>query len=172
MTQVCSKCGVEKPVEAFPRRRDRPSGRGTICLECRRAYSKTHYAQNTDYYLAKARARREREDLRTFRLLVDYLKAHQCVDCGEADIRVLQFDHIDPSSKTENVSALIRRRLAWSQILAEIAKCEVRCGNCHRRRTLQQRRSGEIREEAILYDGAASLELIRAVSSVDRAAVF
>ena len=33
--------------------------------------------------------------------------------------------------KTEGVSVLIREGYSWSRIEKEIAKCEVRCHNCH-----------------------------------------
>jgi hypothetical protein len=170
--QICSKCGVEKSLESFPVRRDRPSGRGTICLACGRVYRKAHYASNRDYYILKARNARLILDARLLRLLTDYLASHPCVDCGETDVTVLQFDHVDPRSKTDEVSSLVRRRSSWDVILAEIQKCDVRCGNCHRRRTLAQRRSGEIREDSAPYTATASIQLVRAVSSVDRAAVF
>ena len=67
--------------------------------------------------------------------LATYLLEHPCVDCGEADLRVLDLDHDDPSQKTENVGRLVTLSLPWSTVLAEIEKCSVRCANCHRRRT-------------------------------------
>ena len=67
-----------------------------------------------------------------------YLADHPCVDCGESDPRCLEFDHRDPGTKTANVATLVQRAGAWKVILAEIEKCDVRCANCHRRRTSGQ----------------------------------
>ena len=53
---------------------------------------------------------------------------------------VLEFDHVG-DDKVANVSSLARRSAAWERIEAEIAKCEVRCANCHRRRTMANLRS-------------------------------
>jgi hypothetical protein len=36
------------------------------------------------------------------------------------------------------VSALVNGKYSWSKILEEIEKCDVRCANCHRRRTAKQ----------------------------------
>src|SRR5207247_9126089 len=67
------------------------------------------------------------------RRIVEYLTTHACVDCGETDIVVLQFDHL--RDKSMNISTLIRNGASWTRIEQEIAKCEVRCANCHRLRT-------------------------------------
>lgn len=173
LRQVCSRCGTEKPLEAFPVRRDRRSGRGTVCLECGRAYQKRHYARNREYYLTKAARRRRVEDAQILRLLIEYLSEHPCVDCGESDITVLQFDHVDPRLKDDAVSALMRGRVGWQRILTEIQKCDVRCGNCHRRRTAQQKRSGEIREDAAVYNVLLESRMTCGpLAQLDRAAAF
>jgi len=51
---------------------------------------------------------------------------------------VLEFDHVLPG-KTANVVALARRGVAEARVAEEIALCEVRCANCHRRRTILER---------------------------------
>lgn len=65
--------------------------------------------------------------------------SHPCIDCGEQDVLVLQFDHVR-GQKLQSISELVKAGYAWKAIEAEIAKCEVRCANCHARRTAKQRR--------------------------------
>lgn len=135
--KTCSKCGETKPLEEFAVRKDRDDRRHTICKACVRIYARMHYELNRDYYLDKAARARADLRARTFEQLIAYLKDHPCVDCGESDVRVLHFDHVDPSTKEAVVSRLLRVN-TWERALDEIAKCVVRCANCHRRRTAQQ----------------------------------
>jgi hypothetical protein len=60
-----------------------------------------------------------------------------CVDCGEADPIVLQFDHRDGTEKIDEVGTMLNRA-SWNALLNEIAKCDVRYANCHRVRTTRQ----------------------------------
>lgn len=71
---------------------------------------------------------------RNQQFVLDYLKSHPCVDCGESNPVVLEFDHIT-SDKISAISAMIWRPYSTEKIAEEIAKCVVRCANCHRRKT-------------------------------------
>jgi len=66
---------------------------------------------------------------------MELLSNAACLDCGLRDVAVLEFDHRAPQDKRETVSTLVHRAHAWSSILKEIAKCDVVCANCHRKRT-------------------------------------
>lgn len=132
----CTTCKTMKRLEEFNRLRSAPDGRQHSCRECNRAW----HAANKEHHnrLIHERNRRLRERLQ--QRILDYLLAHPCVDCGEADPVVLEFDHIG-DDKVANVSGMARRSIRWEAIAAEIAKCEVRCANCHRRRTMAAIRS-------------------------------
>lgn len=66
-----------------------------------------------------------------------YLLEHSCIDCQEADIVVLDFDHVR-GRKKHNVADMLNNNSLVS-LKKEIAKCEVRCANCHRRKHRRSR---------------------------------
>lgn len=72
--------------------------------------------------------------LRNREYAIEALRAG-CVDCGESDLVVLDFDHRDDAEKKSAISDLIKNCASLEVLQAEIEKCEVRCANCHRRRT-------------------------------------
>jgi len=70
------------------------------------------------------------------RYLIQFFAAHPCVDCGETDPVVLEFDHL--RDKAFAIGPALSQK-NWNSILEEIEKCEVVCANCHRRRTARRR---------------------------------
>lgn len=66
--------------------------------------------------------------------MLAYLSAHPCVDCGESDPVVLEFDHVR-GEKCHNIGHMLADGKSWTRISGEIEKCEVRCANCHKRVT-------------------------------------
>jgi hypothetical protein len=75
------------------------------------------------------------QEARNVSIAYSALERSGCVDCGIRDLRVLDFDHVAPG-KTANVLDLARRAVRAARLTAEIGRFEVRCANCHRRRTL------------------------------------
>ena len=57
-----------------------------------------------------------------------------CLDCGVADPLVLQFDHRSP--KTRDIGWFVSSGSPAQRVAEELEKCDVRCANCHRRRTV------------------------------------
>ncbi|SFR36592.1 hypothetical protein SAMN04488591_0692 [Microbacterium azadirachtae] len=79
---------------------------------------------------------------RNFELMIQYLLAHPCVDCGINDPVVLEFDHLPEFAKRFEIArAITASTRSWATIAAEMAKCEVVCANCHRRRTAKRART-------------------------------
>lgn len=135
--RMCRSCRVVQPLTEFALKNMKTGCRSTLCKACQRIYSRQHYRANLATYLEKAQRNRHRDRDRFAVFMLEYFKSNACVDCGETDPIVLEFDHRDGSGKLKAVGAFARRQ-DWDGFLAEIAKCEVRCVNCHRRRTARQ----------------------------------
>lgn len=129
----CSGCKNWLPLEAFNRRTTAPDGRQWNCRECNSRW----HAENKPRHNAMIQARNKRVRQELTQKVLDYLLDHPCVDCGETDPVVLDFDHL--RDKVNAVSLMAGRAIAsWERIQTEIAKCEVRCANCHRRATARR----------------------------------
>jgi hypothetical protein len=78
--------------------------------------------------------------------MLDELRDVPCADCGgRFPPCAMDFDHRDGSSKTAGVTRMVGRSGA-ARILAEAAKCDIVCANCHRARTYRRRGVGSERE--------------------------
>lgn len=133
----CTGCGKTKPVADFSYRDLARGLRRARCRSCMQACAREHYRRNKARYATAdwERRRTRRGDLS--REIDEYLRAHSCVDCGESDPLVLEFDHRDGANKLETI-AFLRARGSRDELLTEISKCDVRCSNCHQRRTAKQ----------------------------------
>jgi len=52
--------------------------------------------------------------------------------------KVLEFDHVRGKKRDSICGFIKRRNSSLDTLKAEIAKCEARCANCHRRRTVKK----------------------------------
>lgn len=131
----CSVCEEEKPGSEFSWKNAKLGNRQSKCKECTREYGRRHYASNRDVYKKNSSTNRKTYIEKARKFVMKILLNTVCVDCGESDPVVLDFDHIEPKSKKMNVSNMILSGYSTESIRKEIGKCEVRCANCHRRRT-------------------------------------
>jgi len=135
-TRICATCKIEKNETEFHFRDKKANRRSSWCKDCSKSYTAKHYDKRKDQYIAAAVVsnRKRREKLR--RIKWEYLKGRSCIDCGEKDPVVLDFDHRE--NKIESISRLISQFASIEKIKEEMDKCDIRCANCHRRRTAKQ----------------------------------
>lgn len=93
-----------------------------------------YYPKTKDIHNPGRYERRVKEIAQLRQLVLDYLLTHPCVDCGISDPIVLEFDHVR-GKKLFNISDGIKNTKPRKVLFDEIAKCEVRCANCHKRKT-------------------------------------
>lgn len=133
----CSRCREVKSEGDFQRNRSSKDGLQDQCKVCRRETDQRSYANRSEEQKARYKEQDRQAALRNVEFVFQFLQSHPCVDCGESDPVVLEFDHVR-GNKTGDVANLVRSGRKWETILVEIEKCEVRCANCHRRVTAQR----------------------------------
>ena len=129
----CTLCKNEFPISEFPKRTDRPVGVKSRCKQCCYQKNKEWKHCNGDKVREYGRKHKKLLTLRNRKRLREIKQSSSCVDCGNTNWMVLEFDHVR-GIKRDNVSSL-SKYYSWSTVLAEIEKCEIRCRNCHRIRT-------------------------------------
>ena len=97
--------------------------------------SRMYYRRDPKPYKARAAANNKLTKTQNRERLRDFFRNAKCMDCGIRDFAVLELDHRDPRHKRDDVSNLVRQSHCWTTIAKEIAKCDVVCANCHRKRT-------------------------------------
>lgn len=87
----------------------------------------------------KATSKRYRERRKAQRAqIVLKLKRKPCTDCGGAFHPIaMDFDHVR-GEKHKEISVLVKNSAPIKTLMAELAKCELVCANCHRVRTWER----------------------------------
>jgi hypothetical protein len=87
------------------------------------------YKNREDLYAAQKRHRIKK---------YEFLLTQQCIECGEKDPVVLEFNHRNQKTKLKEISNMLSGHYSWETIYKEVKKCDIRCANGHRRKTYRQ----------------------------------
>lgn len=125
--KTCRKCGSLKNESEFAWK-EVGKRLQSYCKDCQKVYRREHYEANKQKYIDKASKWRveQREEF------YGWLNKQSCVDCGNSDMRVLEFDHL--RDKEFTISKVLGT-VKFDVLKKEMDKCDVVCANCHRIRT-------------------------------------
>lgn len=166
--KVCTRCGVERPIEEFYKHTTGKDGHYTICKFCCTEYASKYRNDNPEkvketaaktreknrqkirerqrekYKLTKndpefKKKRKEYQDKSTpkqvirrrEKLIQFHERKDECAKCGESRKYLIQYHHIDPSTKSFSIGASINFKND-RVIQEEIKKCVCLCANCHK----------------------------------------
>lgn len=135
--KTCTKCLQKKPDSEFGWKDQTLGIRQSRRKACIAAASADWYTRNRERQIENSARNRNRSKEEAREYVWDYLSTHPCVDCGESNPIVLDFDHVR-GDKFASVSEMIMRGYALDAIRQEIKKCEIRCANCHRKKSIVQ----------------------------------
>ena len=114
MTKICTKCKCEKDGLSFSQRKKAKDGLALWCRDCFKSYWEKRYYENHGLYRNSHNTSREKLREQYARRVFEYLENHPCVNCGESDPIVLEFDHRDRNDKIESVSVMTRNS-SWKR---------------------------------------------------------
>jgi len=142
-------CGEKKPLAEFHKRAKARDGLCPWCKDCKTKAARKNYVRNRDKIRQQIKERRK--GISTF--LNTYKEEKGCADCELSfPFYVLDFDHRDPKIKSDwfrrkkktkgYVSSMKYFCLnhGYNTMITELAKCDVVCSNCHRKRTYERSR--------------------------------
>ena len=103
------------------------------------AYNKTYREINKDKLQHQGRIR-SLTRYNSYVIKINEIKMKTgCIDCGyNVNPAALEFDHV--KEKSFNISDGAFK--SWYEVFEEIAKCELRCANCHRIKTVERYTEG------------------------------
>jgi hypothetical protein len=128
--RVCQTCGHLQSIGNFRNKNSRQ------CKSCVNARSSTYRTKNPEAY--KIAVRKNKNKL--LNQIAEYKKG-PCIDCGFVGHHTqMEFDHRDGADKTMSVSQLLSRHASIERVIEEVQKCDLICSNCHRLRTIIERK--------------------------------
>ena len=136
----CTRCPFKGPDADFGVKiRSKHNDTG-VCKACKAQYNKDWYARNKITHRSNVR-----KNARTYQVRArELVRRYKDVPCHDCNVRyppyVMQFDHLDARTKRGTISRMVQSGTSEPTLLAEIAKCEVVCANCHAERTHQRRK--------------------------------
>jgi hypothetical protein len=129
-TKECSSCKKTLEISLFPQGLSK-------CRECKRKYQNEWYATTKINTAPQKRINRQSARKRAQDCVMSNLKGKSCVDCGNSNPIVLQFDHVK-GEKFGAVAKMVHDGYSVKRIEEEIQKCVIRCANCHAIKTYTQ----------------------------------
>ena len=134
----CDHCKEPKEDSEFNWKFKSLGIRHNTCRECMSIHQKKYFSGPAhDRHLEQVKERKEiaRQVAREY--AYNYLLTHPCQECGESDVRVLEFHHV--GDKDMAVAYMVSSGYSVERIQAEIDKCTILCANCHRKLTVEER---------------------------------
>ena len=137
----CSGCHKELPLSEFYKNKHSFDGLQAYCKICSK--EKTRQYQKDHPEMFREISRRSWYKHRKKRLLGEEIRADKrhefldslktpCAKCGENRVYLLDFHHIDPSTKEFTLGDGKKYHKSEKEVIEESKKCVCLCANCHR----------------------------------------
>lgn len=130
--KLCPCCGSSKDESEYNKKR---AGLQPYCKLCQRNRARKQYLENKEQQLKTIRKGKKARQATSREYILELFKGG-CVDCGITDPEVLEWDHL--RDKEQLISKLLAEGPSKARLDKELAKCDLVCANCHKKRTYKR----------------------------------
>lgn len=147
----CSRCKDNKNLSEFRTSKSSKDGYQKCCIVCDKEYQKEWYKKNKAKVIPKSKIRNIQQAKKIQDIILGRLEGNSCAICGEKDILVLEFDHLE-NKKFDLGKAFYKNE---KEVENELNKCQILCSNCHKRKTHKERKTYRwTYSQAVRHDSA------------------
>jgi hypothetical protein len=134
--KLCRRCKIIKDASCFHLLSKAPDGLQPYCKGCKRLIDHIHDMKNPGRNLHNNLS----NSIRNRKWVYEYLRCKKCEweGCNISDPDMLVFDHLNPSEKRQNISAMACGTYSLRSLEQEVQKCRVLCANHHQKHTIIQ----------------------------------
>lgn len=140
--KTCIDCKIEKNIEEFPWRNKTKNMRVGRCNVCHNKWYREYFSKpdNRKKQIKRVNHINKKQIEEARRYVFNFLIKNPCIDCGEKNPIVLEFDHKNSADKSFIISSALcsKSYITVELVKNEIDKCNVRCANCHRIKTAKE----------------------------------
>lgn len=130
--RICKDCESNKPESEYYKGSSK--GYSSYCKPCMKIRSRKYWdCKPVEEQRKKRQKAKEKAREKARKFVYSFLLKNPCIDCGESNPIVLDFDHL--RDKKFGIAAMIQGNYSVKKIFTEMQKCQVVCSNCHRIRT-------------------------------------
>lgn len=127
--KVCSKCKEKKELDNFSINKSNKDGLQKYCKSCKKQVdNRRSKSKNRELNIVRI----ERSSKKVWDL--KRKKGGKCSKCNEDRLHVLEFHHLDPKQKVDQINNLVQfyGMKNWHIAEQEADKCILLCSNCHK----------------------------------------
>lgn len=130
--KICIKCKKDKDLKDFNKNKNHKDGLQKYCKECKKGIDIQNRINNEKKWKENNIKRNQKINLKLRELKLE--NGGKCKKCPENRLHVLEFHHINPENKINQISNLLNfyGKGNWNIIEEEVKKCILLCSNCHK----------------------------------------
>ena len=134
--KICTVCKEEKTIDHFMIKSESSDGYFNTCKGCENESARAYYKENRQHVRDRMCVGRKSRNITAQNKNIEIKTNTPCAICNKKfHPYAMDWDHIDPKTKSYEISEMIASGYSWHLIESEMKKCQLLCALCHKEKT-------------------------------------